>query len=158
MTDNPPYILMILLLVPAMYALCAGTLNLSCRICSVEPPGFWRALLVVIACTVASTGLTHVLGLQDDACWGLQALLGLLVACGLVCWMLRAKLVDAFRIVLLHCVMTVGILIFAVGTVVVVQRELTTHRPQANQPPDTEMPVSPAPPTFLADPHGDPGM
>jgi hypothetical protein len=151
MDGNPSYTL-IVLLVPAIYALSAGMLNLSCRICSVETPGFWRALLVVVASTVASTGLIYVLGIQDDAYWGLQALLGLLVSCGLVCWMLRTTPIDAFRVVLLECVMTVGIVIFFAGALVVVQRELTTHRPQANQQPYPEVSSRPAPPTFLGDP------
>jgi hypothetical protein len=154
MTENPPFIL-IVLLVPAIYALCAGMLNLSCRVCAVEPPGFWRALLVVVACTVASTGLTHVLGVQDDAYWGLQGLLGLLVSCGLVCWMLKTNLVNAFRVVVLQSVMTVGIVIFVAAVAVVIDRELGAHQQQANQPPYPEEHLGPAPPTFLSDPQAE---
>ena len=152
MNENPWFIL-ILVLVPVTYVLSAGILNLSCRICSVETPGFWRALLVVVACTVASNGLIYVFGIQDNAYLGLQGFLSLLVFCGLVCWMLRTTLVNAIRVVLLDFVMTVGILMFFAGVAIVVQRELNTHRSQANQQPYTGMPLSPAPPTFLNDPH-----
>ena len=154
MNGNPWYIY-VLLLVPITYLVGAGMLNLSCRICSVEPPGFWRALLVVAACAVASTGLINVLGLHDAAHWGFQILLSVLVSCGLVCFMLKITLGKAIRVVLLEHVMTIGVILGILAAAVVIHIPLNIHQPQATQQQDNVTPFNPPPATFLADPHAD---
>lgn len=153
--NGNPWHVYALLMAPVIYLVGAWMLNVACRICSVEQPGFWRALAVVVASAVAGTGVINALGLQEGAHWGVQFLLGLCVACGLVCFMLRMTLANAIRVVLLECVMTLGITLGLMAAAVVLDTQLNIGQLRVDRHPDAPIPFGPPPTTFVVAPPDD---
>jgi len=91
-------------------ALSAWVLNLSCGLCRVQPPGFLKALLIVIAISLAGSIGTIFLGsFGDEIPSWIAALYSVAIAVGVLCLMLPTDPLTAFLITLVQSCIWIGI-------------------------------------------------
>jgi hypothetical protein len=91
-------------------ALSAWVLNLSCRLCRVEPPGFLKSLMIILVIGMIS-GMVSVFidSFSEPVPGWIGALYSCAVAIGVLCATLPTDPITAFLITVVQAVVWIGL-------------------------------------------------